>query len=350
MTHPAVPAAALAAFVREAFTRSGLAEAHAATVADVLVWANLRGIDTHGVIRVPRYLELVALGDMNPRPAIRITRDMPAAVLVDVDRAIGPVAMTEGMKIAIGKAEVAGIGLAVIRRATHTAALGYYTLQAAARNMIGIAMSGSWPNMAYHGAHAAAVSTAPISVAVPGGARGPVLLDMGTGIVSVGKLNQAKRTGQPIPAGWALDKSGQPTTDPATASTPLPMAGPKGSGLALMIEILTGVLGANPILADYLTDVGEKKRHRQNALAIAIDIGRFIDPPAFGAEVERLAGVIKALPRDPAVPEILLPGERGDRAFAARSRDGIPLPPGVRTGLDKVATRLGMPSLESPRA
>ncbi len=203
MRSAAVIAAAdgLKGFTKEVFVRAGLSEAHAGIVADVLVWANLRGVDSHGVTRVPRYLELIAAGDMNPRPAMTVRTETAASVLIDADRAAGPVAMTSAMAAAVGKARDAGVGLALVRGTTHTAALGFYTLMAAREGVAAIALAGSGPNMAYHGARAAGVSTSPISIAVPGGDHGPVVLDMATGVVSVGKRMQARQTGQAIPAG-----------------------------------------------------------------------------------------------------------------------------------------------------
>ncbi len=337
-----VAAEALRRFARQVFVRAALSEAHAGLVADVLVWANLRGVDTHGVARIPRYVDLIHAGDMNPQPAIAVHTETVASVLIDADRAPGPVAMTAAMTAAVDKARAAGIGLALVRRTTHTAALGYYTLAAAHEGMAGIALSASWPNMAYHGARAAGVSTSPISIAVPGGDRGPVVLDMATGVVSMGKLVQAKKSGHAIPLGWALDANGHPTTDPRAAQIPLPMAGPKGSGLALMIECLTSLLVANPLLAEYFEGTAEGRRHRQNGLAIAIDVARFGDPRAFGREVDRLATGLKALPPDSSDGEILLPGERANRTSAARSRDGIPVPGVIRDELRSLAERLGV--------
>src|SRR5713226_9173963 len=275
---PTASADALKRFATEIFARTGMPEADAAVVADVLVWANLRGVDTHGVTRIPRYVELIAAGDMNPRPAIAIRTEAPASVLIDADRAAGPIAMTRATAEAMRKAPDAGIGLALVRATTHTAALGYYTLAAAREGMAAIALAGSWPNMAYHGARAAGVSTSPIAIAVPGDSRGPVVLDMATGIVSMGKLTQAKKSGGPIPAGWALDRNGQPTTDSQAAQIPLPMAGPKGSGLPLMIECITSLVVSNALLAESLEGTPEGRRHRQNGLVIAIDLGRFGDP------------------------------------------------------------------------
>jgi LDH2 family malate/lactate/ureidoglycolate dehydrogenase len=337
-----VSAAALRRFVAGIFEAKDMSPAHAATVAEVLVWANLRGTDSHGVSRVPRYLEMIEAGDLNPKAEPKTRNESAASVLIDADRAAGPVAMSVAMAAATDRAKAAGIGLALVRATTHTAALGYYTLKAAREGVAALAASASIPNMAYHGARAAGVSTSPISIAVPGGERGPVVLDMGSGIVSIGRLAQARRQGQPIPEGWALDDTGNPTTDPRLAEIPLPMAGPKGSGLALMIECLTSLVVANPILAETAGRPARGRRHRQNAFAIAIDVARFGDPALYAREVDRLAAVLKALPRQPDHPEILMPGERGARTYEKRSRDGIPLPRRVAAELEGIARDLGV--------
>jgi LDH2 family malate/lactate/ureidoglycolate dehydrogenase len=337
---PTASAEALRRFATDVFARSGMANADAAIVADVLVWANLRGVDTHGVMRVPRYVDLIATGDMNPRPLVAIRTETPASVLIEADRAAGPVAMMRATTEAVRKARQAGVGLALVRATTHTAALGYYTLAAAREGMAAIALAASWPNVAYHGARAAGVSTSPISIAVP--AREPVVLDMATSVVSMGKLNQAKRTGEPIPAGWALDQDGKPTTDPQAAQIPLPMAGPKGSGLSLMIECITSLVVSNALLAESLEGAPEGRRHRQNGLVIAIDLAQFGDPENFRREVERLVKALKSLPVDPEAGEILMPGERGRRTLERRSRDGIPIPRAIHGELQALAKRLGV--------
>ena len=338
---PTASADVLKRFATEVFARAGMPGADAAVVADVLVWANLRGVDTHGVTRIPRYVELIAAGDMNPRPAITTRTETPASILIDADRAAGPVAMTRATTEAVRKAQASGVGLSLVRATTHTAALGYYTLAAAREGMAAIALAASWPNMAYHGARAAGVSTSPISIAVPG-VDEPVVLDMATSVVSMGKLNQAKRTGDAIPAGWALDKDGNPTTDPQSARITLPMAGPKGSGLALMIECITSLVVSNALLAESLEGTPEGRRHRQNGLVIAIDPARFGDPENFRREVERLVKALKSLPVDPEAGEILMPGERGRRTFERRSRDGIPIPRAIHGELQALAKRLGV--------
>ncbi len=333
---------ALRRFATEVFVRAGMPPAPAGTVADVLVWANLRGMDSHGVTRIPRYAELMAVGDVNPNPAITARLDTPATVVLEADRAAGPVAMTAAMARAVDKARQAAIGLALVRGTTHTAAVGYYTLLAAQEGMVGIALSASGPNMVYHGARAAGVATNPISIAVPGGDGEPLLLDMATSVVSLGSLVQARKTGQPLPVGVAVDGNGNPTTDAQAAKVPLPLGGPKGSGLSLMIECLTSLVVGNPILAEVLEGTERARHHRQNGLALAIDIARFGDPAQFRREVERLVRALKALPRQPGVGEILMPGERGRRTFERRSREGIPVPQAIVDELTSLATRLGV--------
>jgi ureidoglycolate dehydrogenase (NAD+) len=326
-----VAPAALHRFTRDLFVAAGLSDAHATTVADVLVWADLRGVDSHGVMRIPMYVRLLDAGDLNPAPHISVRTDTPAAVVFDMDRAPGPVAMIHAAAAAIVKARAAGIGVALARGTTHTGAIGYYTSAAAREGMAAIAFAASVPMMAYHGARVAGASTSPISIAVPGGDRGPLVLDMATSVISAGGLTQARRAGRPIPADVAID-----------GTIPRPLGGHKGSGLSLMIECLVSLVASNPIVADALK-TGGGGPHKQNGLVLAIDVARFAEPAAFRAEVERLAAAVKALPREPGVDEILVPGERGDREFARRSRDGIPLAGTTREDLARVAARFGVP-------
>ena len=321
----------LEAWVSRIFLAEGLSEEHAQIVAKVLVWANLRGMDTHGVLRVPLYVTLIRNGDLNPRPSMATRNEAAACVLLDADRAAGPVAMTRAADLAIEKAQQAGAGICLVRGTTHTGALGYYTHNAADRGMAAIAFSSSGANMAYHGARAAGVSTAPLALAVPG-ERGPIALDMASGIVSMGKLRQAKRTGTRLEPGQVLDKDGNPTPDPQAATIPMPLGGAKGSGLALLIECMTSLVTANPILAEVLERTLLGAHHRQNGAVIVLDLARFVDPAQFRREAGRLARAIKALPPQPGM-EILLPGERGARAAQQRRREGIPLPKAVHEEL-----------------
>ncbi|HXQ51838.1 MAG TPA: Ldh family oxidoreductase [Stellaceae bacterium] len=339
---PTVAASALDAFAAAIFRATGMSEEHAAKVAEVLVWANLRGNDGHGVQRIPRYMELVDEGSLNPRPTIAVRLETAAAVLIDADRGAGQISMTLAADHAVRKASEAGIGLALVRRTTHTAAIGFYTRRVASNGMAALAATASIPNMPYHGARVPSVSTSPLSFAVPGGEDAPLVLDMATSVVSLGRLLQLRRTGQSLLPGWALDAAGNETTDAAKADLPLPLGGPKGAGLALMAECIASIMTGNPILAPALSEGGAAALHRQNSFIVAIDIARFGEPAAFRAGVKRLVEVLKSLPRQAGIAEILMPGERGDRIHAARLKQGVPIPPATWAELARVADRFGI--------
>jgi LDH2 family malate/lactate/ureidoglycolate dehydrogenase len=338
-----VPAAELREFTKGVFIAAGLPSEDAALEAEVLVWANLRGVDSHGVLRIPWYVELIDRGDMNPRPTIRVERETAATVLIDGDRALGPVVTTVAMRRAIEKARTAGIGWAVIRNTTHQGAMAYYALMAVEAGMAGIAIVCSPPNMAPFGARAAGVHNSPISIAVPAGRHRPLCLDMATSVAAGGKLSLARDKGIPLPPGWALDGAGQPTTDAHQAKILLPFGGPKGSGLAMMFETLTSLMVGNPLLGPALGGEAGAGRHRQNSVVAAIDVGAFTDLAAYRAEVDRLIDGLRALPRADGITEILVPGEPEDRTTAERERRGVPLPAGTVENLRRVAARFRVP-------
>jgi LDH2 family malate/lactate/ureidoglycolate dehydrogenase len=338
-----VPAAELQEFTKGVFIAAGVPSEDAALEAEVLVWANLRGVDSHGVLRIPWYLELIARGDMNPRPQIRVEKETVATVLIDGDRALGPVVTTVAMRRAIDKARAAGIGWAVIRNTTHQGAMAYYALMAVEAGMAGIAIVCSPPNMAPFGARVAGVHNSPISIAVPAGRHRPLCIDMATSVAAGGKLSLARDKGVPLPPGWALDDAGQPTTDANRAKILLPFGGPKGSGLAMMFETLTSLMVGNPLLGPALFGESGAGRHRQNSVVAAIDIGAFTDLAAYRAEVDRLIDGLRALPRAEGVAEVLVPGEPEDRSAEERRRRGIPLPGGTVENLRSVAARFRVP-------
>jgi LDH2 family malate/lactate/ureidoglycolate dehydrogenase len=334
---------ALKTFTREVFVRVGLPPQDAEVQADVLVWANLRGVDSHGVLRIPWYVELVDTGDMNPRPNIQILKETPATVLVDADHAFGPVVTTLAMSRVMQKAREVGIGWGLIRNTMHQGALGYYSLMAVKEGMAGIALVCSPPNMAPHGARAAGVHNSPITIAVPAKRHRPLLLDMATSVAAGGKLRLAEDRGVSIPEGWALDKHGDPTTDPHLAEILLPFAGPKGSGLALMFECLSSLMVGNPLLAPMLLGTEQSRRHRQNGVVAAIHIGTFADVERYKTHVDDLIDGLKGLPKAEGVQEILVPGELEDNVSDQRLREGIPLPSGTLRKLRSVAERLDIP-------
>ena len=310
-------------------------------VADGLVWADLRGIDSHGIIRIPSYVARLDKGVVNPRPNVRVVKDLPAAMVIDGDQAHGQIALNFGMNKAIEKAREASVGWIIVGGSTHSGAVGMYTRLAAEAGMIGIHMGTSNPNMTYHGTRVGGVATSPMAISVPRGDGRIISLDMATAIAGVGKLMHHKATNEPLGDGWALDADGNPTTDPQKAEVPTPLGGPKGSGLSLMFECITSLMVGPSLIGRWLT--GEAQRHKQNVVLVAVDIAAFIDLDAYKAEADYLVAAIKDLPRADGVDEIFMPGERGDAIFEQRRRDGIPVPQATWDDIGKVAARFAVP-------
>jgi len=332
---------ALRAFSAAIFRAAGVGEADAQAWAETLVWANLRGVDSHGVLRIPRYLELIGTGAINPRPAMAMRVAAGAIGLLEADQAPGPVAMNRAMDEAIAIARRLHLGWVVARDITHAGAVGHFALRAAEQGMAGLVMTASGPLMAWPGSAGAVVSTNPIAIAIPAQGRAPLLLDMSTAAVALGKVMAAKDAGTPIPPGWGVDARGQPTTDPAAVATLLPMAGPKGAGLSLMIECLASLAAGNPLIAVALGGQGAKEGPRMNGLAIALDVAAFGEAGAFTRDVDALAAAIAAVPPSGEAP-VLLPGERGAAVMARRLKEGIPLPAGTLGRLASAASALGV--------
>ncbi|TCT06665.1 Ldh family oxidoreductase [Aquabacter spiritensis] len=326
----------LHALVVRIFTRLGSSAADAATLADMLIWSHLTGRDGHGVVRVPWYAQMARSGELDPKGQLTVERELPATLLLDANRAAGPIAMVAATDRAVARARTQGGCFAMVRRTTHTGAIGYYALRAAEAGLAALVICSGKPIMAYHGAKVASLPTGPIAIAVPGGPSGPLLLDMATSIASFGRLRQLAARDAEIPEGWALDKDGQPTTRARDGVIPLPLGGPKGSGLALMFEALTGMLSGAPVLVPTLADPDGPGRG-SSALIMVMDPAAFGAPEAFADEVEALRAAIKALPRQDGVEDILLPGERSKALMATRLREGVPVPDALMADLAALA-------------
>jgi ureidoglycolate dehydrogenase (NAD+) len=314
----------LARFIGDALTAKGASAADARTVAEGLVWANLRGVDGHGVSRLPSYLKMIERGEIDPKGRPQLMHDRAATFTLDGGRGFGPVAMMQAIAMAVERARSAGSCFGLVRETTHTGAVGRYTQWMAERGFAALIMGAGPAFVAYHGARVASLGTSPISIAVPGG-DGAIVLDMATSTISNGRIMQALATGSPLPPGSVLTKDGEPTTDPGKAEILLPIGGPKGSGLALMFEMLSSVLAAAPIQALAL---GPQKRRRfaQNSAIVAVDISTFRPVADFTRDADTLAALLKSLPRQTGFDEILLPGERAGRTESKRRASGIPIP------------------------
>ena len=318
---------------------AGLSASDAEVVASAFVWANLRGVDSHGVSRLPRYLELFDKGQANLTPSIEIKHVRDAVIVVEADRAPGPLALTHAMREAITTARSTGVAWAAVRGTVHTGAIGYYTSMAAAEGMAGIGIVAGVPNMAYEGARGAGVATSPLAIAVPAARHPDFVLDMATATIALGKIAQYRARGESLPEGVAVTADGEPTVDPAEAKIPLPVGGAKGSGMSLAFELLASGLAANPIVSEFHAG---RKGHRQNATLIAVDVSAFLPLDDFKAIVDDTIDAITALPRAGEAP-VLVPGARGAATFAQRSRDGVPLPPKIWDEIISAAERFGVP-------
>jgi ureidoglycolate dehydrogenase (NAD+) len=328
----------LQGFAADLLRAGGFTADQAEQTAAMLVWANLRGTDSHGVLRVPRYVEMVQLGLINPSAAPRQVSGKGAVAVLDADRAPGAVAMNLAAQTAMQLSDVHGIGWCAVRSISHAGAIGYYANQVARMGRVAIAMTASKPLMIYHGSRAEGVSTNPIAIAAPTtNPDRPLLLDMSTASVALGKIMAARDGGQTIPAGWGVDADGRETTDPRKVKAVLPMAGAKGSGLSLMIEVLASVLAGNPLIAVALAGGGDPGGNGLVAV---------LDPSAFGEdfpiEVDRLGAAIKGLPPAAGSERVYLPGERGFEEMERRSSAGIRLVRGTLSRLLALASHLNV--------
>jgi LDH2 family malate/lactate/ureidoglycolate dehydrogenase len=219
---------------------------YAEIMADNLITANLWGIDSHGVGRFPNYIKRLKKNLVNRSPNIKITHNLPATMTVDGDNGLGAVVTMAALEAAMKTADTYGIALAGIRRSNHFGAAGYYCNIAAERGYISMICTVSAANMPPYGGMEAYFGTNPLGVGLPNKKRPHIILDIATSIAAKGKIREAARKGEKIPLGWAIDKDGNQTDDPIAAidGLVLPMAGHKGSGLALVIEHLAGVIPA----------------------------------------------------------------------------------------------------------
>jgi LDH2 family malate/lactate/ureidoglycolate dehydrogenase len=321
-----IPAPDLTDFSTRVLVAAGTPATAAQRVAQALVESNLVGHDSHGVLRLPQYVQAIQAGTLRPAGELRVVRDRPATALVDCGWTFGQVAALRGMQMAMDKAAVCGIGTVVLRHCDHTGRIGEYAVAAAQRGFIGqVICNGSDPGglVAPFGGSRRALGANPMAWAIPNGSEFPLFLDFATSVVAHGKLQVAADKNEDVPEGWIIDKHGLPTRKPQDqfdGGAILPFGGHKGYALSVMIEAIGGALsGAGfPIMPNYRWD--------QGTVLTAIQVEAFQSLAEFERLVAELGQALKATPRAAGVEEILLPGEPEWRCRAQRLRDGIPLP------------------------
>lgn len=340
-----IPAERLRAFATDVLTREGLPAEDAAIVARHMVQADLLGGEGHGMFRLPRYLERLRQGGINPTPKIRVEREMGAMAVVDGDNAFGHLVIDVCAREAVERARKFGIGWVGAHHSNHAGAAGTYALLPLEAGMIGIyGAVGSSNHMAPWGGTELLLSTNPIAAAIPAGKRPTILLDMATTVSAYGKIKVAAQRGEMIPEGWMIDKDGNPITDPnkAAGGSLLPIGGPKGYGLALLIGILAGTLNGAAMgrdLVDYNKDEGVVTNTGQ--FMVALNIGAFIDPEVFRDDIDRIIDEMKSSPTRPGFDDIRLPGERALAVHAKRSAEGVPMTATMAGILNDIAASCG---------
>jgi LDH2 family malate/lactate/ureidoglycolate dehydrogenase len=320
---------------------SGLNAADAETVAVSLVHANRRGTDSHGVARLPTYAQRLRDGYMNRDPHPKVEREHGAVALVDGDEGPGQVAGVFATDLSIQLARDHGAGVVAVHRSSHYGAAGYYAIRAAEAGMVGMSTTNSEPFVVPYGGVEHALGTNPIALAAPT-PDGIWDTDMATSQVAVNKIFNARDEGRSIPEGWGVDERGRTTTDPNQVYAGVPLGGYKGYALALLVEVLSGVLsgsgvghGIGRLYEDaHPQDVGH--------FHLAIDIDRLAGRERAGELLARLLGDLKRIPPAPGFEEVLVPGEPEARRQAERERDGIPLPPTLWATFSELSAELGV--------
>lgn len=347
-----VPARAIAGLITDALVAVGLPAADAATVADLMLAADLNGADAHGVFRLPQYVRRLRAGGVNPRPSITVTETGAATALVDGDNGMGHLVMARAAETAIALARRSGIGWVGARRSNHAGAAGVYAALPLAHGMVGIySVVASANHMAMWGGAETLLGTNPLAVAIPAGHEAPVVLDIATTVVSYGTVKSHRLQGKPMPEGWMIDRTdGAPLTDPARSAEGLllPIGGYKGAGLALVLGLLAGTLNGAAFGRDVIDfNADDTSACDTGHLIIALDVARFLPLADFTAEVDRHLRELRMSRRLPGVDAIRVPGDERRRREEQRRREGVPLPGELLAELDRLADGLGIARLRA---
>lgn len=320
-----VDAQTLLSLTRECFQQVGIRAEDAGAVAEALLDANLRGIPSAGFQRVPMLMRRVRAGLAGGTEQLTILTESGALCRMDGAYALGPAAAVKALDHAVELAERFGVGVVAIRRSGHFFAAGYYARRATASGMVGIAMSNAVKRMAPHGAAELFLGTNPLAIGVPLAEHDPFVLDMATSVAAQGRIRRAQQLGEDIPHDLAIDKEGRPTTDPqaALAGSLLPMGGPKGSGLALAISLLT-VLLADADPDDQMASFYKDLDRPQNIghVFIAIDAKRLGE---HGLGLDQMIERLLALRPADGANAVHYPGQAGAGLARHRLTSGVPI-------------------------
>ncbi|MHB8158772.1 MAG: Ldh family oxidoreductase, partial [Desulfocucumaceae bacterium] len=330
---------------------AGMPPGDATILADCLVEADLRGHGTHGAARLGMYLERVKKGVMKASPDIKVIRDSGAVTELDGDSGYGQVVAARALDIASDRAGEAGVGVVAVRNSGHVGALGVLAERVVSGRKIGMIFTNTSPIMAPWGGKEPELGNNPFAIAVPREKGDPVIVDMALSITARGNIILASRENRPIPEGWAIDRNGRPVTDAREAllGTVLPLAGHKGYALAMVIEILAGVLTGASFGRNVASLVPPdlSKPLGMGHLVIVLDVEKFMPWDEFQQRLEQFLQQIKSSPEGEMGISILIPGQRSAEKRSRRTGEGYVINPSTYEELMGISKEYGVP-LEIP--
>ena len=351
-----VPEARLKDFCNKVWMKLGVPEQDAKITTDVLVLADLRGVESHGVARLPRYYTNLKNGWTRPTDQSRIVKETKVTAMIDGGQSLGQVVGRKGMELAIKKAKETAVGIVSVRNSHHYGIAGYYSMMALEHDLIGVSMTNAAPLVVPTFGRNAILGTNPISLTAPAGKERPFVLDMATSVVPRGKLEVYNRQGKSMPLGWAVDKTGRGTGDAHSVLDALskrlgggilPLGGEgeehsghKGYGLALMVDVLSGVLSGSA------TGLGvdvNKEKPDVGHFFMALDPAAFRPLEEFKRDMDRLARELKDSPKAESQSRIYVHGEKSYARMEKYRREGVPLGPKVVESMKQVGTEIGVP-------
>ena len=346
-----VPAPELRAFFSRVLEAVGLRPPEAEIVADPLVWCELRGNEPHGVSRLPAWVARLRAGGSPPEAVPTVIASTNTTAVMDARAALGHLAATRAMELAVEKASRYHLGAVVVRNSSSLGAVGYYPLIAVRRQLIGLTITNSMPLMAPWGGAAKLLGNQAYAIGCPAGRHFPLLLDTSNTATSWARIKLARERGEKLAPGLALDQDGRPTIDPARAleGLLLPAGGHKGYGLALIWEVLTGVLAGMAFGPNVGSHEALDRPQEVSHFALALDPSAFLPLDQFKVRMDSLIDQLHTVPKAPGVDRVYVPGERGFLLAQEREREGIPLSARRLSELRKLAEQVGVsPLLEPP--
>lgn len=335
------------AFAQSVLTKAGLPDDHAKLMADCLVQADVRGVDTHGLARLQQYMDRVSSTLVKAKPELKFSEKTPVAAHLDGDNGFGFIVASKAMEDAVRRAETYGIGIVTANHSNHFGMGATYVLQALEKGMISLVFTNSAKQMPPFGGKETLLGISPFAAGAPSKNEVPYILDMAPSVVAKGKIRKAARRGEKIPLGWAYDKDGKPTedADEALNGSMAPIGGPKGSGIAILMDIMSGVLSG----AAFGGEVGDqyKEARPQNVghafIAIKPDI--FMSSDEFRSRMDTLVQRVHGVTPAKGFKEVLFPGEPEYRLSVQRSKEGIPFADAEKEMFDDIAKKYGVDAL-----